>query len=663
MKDAIYRISLDIHEHGSQAVLKAKKTDTGRMLHITLREGGTPYIIEADCYAVFKATKPDGSILYNACTIERNEIIYEFTEQTCTAVGRCRCEIALYGLDDKLITSPRFALLVDGTIYPEGSVESTDEFSALTQLISGTLEATEAATQAARDAGNSSNIALESANKANLASETAILASENASSAAELAGQAATSAKQAAEAATKSKQDANTAAGEARRAAEDADSAAASANQAAQSANSASINANQAATKAAQTAKSLMVIGKATGTVIGVDDSIEQFLVGCRIFGKTTQDGTPTPDAPVELVSAGDSGKAGVSIAGKNLLDLRTATFSGCSNNGGVLVSNVTNAHYASLFCQGLVDLFMACRGRMVTFSANKCVDGRAMAVVIYGKRKNGEQVQSLNGKIGERFVSIQISDDFENITSVELRWNRSMSGEFTDTTSSITDLQVEIGEAATTYEPHKGQTMTVVTHNVLLGIPVTTGGNYTDANGQQWICDEIDLARGVYVQRIYKLALDTIESWRKTDTDKIFQVTTVIPFDSQWIEGLCTHFRVMKWYNTAFNPYIRMVESGKQIYFEGDLEKYTTVEDWTSFLEEEAENGTPVELQYVLAAPIEIPLSEEEIAAYNALHTYRGNTTVSNDAGAYMELEYVMDAKKYIDSLVAGNLHPATVE
>lgn len=152
MKDAIYRISLDIHEHGSQAVLKAKKTDTGRMLHIILREGGTPYIIEADCYAVFKATKPDGSILYNACTIENNEIIYEFTEQTCTAVGRCRCEIALYGLDDKLITSPRFALLVDGTIYPEGSVESTDEFSALAQLISGTLEATEAATQAARNA-------------------------------------------------------------------------------------------------------------------------------------------------------------------------------------------------------------------------------------------------------------------------------------------------------------------------------------------------------------------------------------------------------------------------------------------------------------------------------------------------------------------------------
>ena len=135
MKDSAYKISLDIHEHASQAVLKAKKTDTGRKLHITLRAGGTPYTIEDDCYAAFKAKKHDDTILFNACTIENNEIIYEFTEQTCTAVGRCRCEIALYGPDDKLITSPSFVLLVDGTIYPDELVESTDEFSALTKLI------------------------------------------------------------------------------------------------------------------------------------------------------------------------------------------------------------------------------------------------------------------------------------------------------------------------------------------------------------------------------------------------------------------------------------------------------------------------------------------------------------------------------------------------
>ena len=161
MKDAVYKISLDIHEHASQAVLKAKKTDTGRKLHITLRAGGTPYTIANDCYAAFKATKPDGTVLFNSCTIENNEIIYEFTEQTCTSVGRCKCEIALYGPDDKIITSPRFSLLVDGTIYPDEIVESTDEFSALTELITDTLEATDAATQAAQKADQAANTANE----------------------------------------------------------------------------------------------------------------------------------------------------------------------------------------------------------------------------------------------------------------------------------------------------------------------------------------------------------------------------------------------------------------------------------------------------------------------------------------------------------------------
>ena len=37
-------------------------------------------------------------------------------------------------------------------------------------------------------------------------------------------------------------------------------------------------------------------------------------------------------------------------------------------------------------------------------------------------------------------------------------------------------------------------------------GIPVDSGGNYTDADGQQWVCDEVDFERGVYVQRIQKI-------------------------------------------------------------------------------------------------------------------------------------------------------------
>ena len=433
--------------------------------------------------------------------------------------------------------------------------------------------------------------------------------------------------------------------------------AADAANEATGAAIKASENANEAAVKAAHTAKSLMVVGKTEGEIIALDDAIDQFFVGCRIFGKTTQNGTPTPDNPVDLVSIGDSGKVGVSIAGKNLLDLGVTTFSGCSNNGGVLVSNVTNAHYASLFCKGLVDLFMACRGKMVTFSANKSVDGRAMAVVIYGKRKNGEQVQSLNGKIGERFVSIRISDDFENITSVELRWNRSISGVFTDTTSSITDLQVEIGEVATTYEPYKGQTMTIATPNGLPGIPVTSGGNYIDANGQQWVCDEIDLDRGVYIKRVDKIVYDgsSDEYWTEygTEANRSFYVTPVKAALGYNL-SLCDRFENISsaWGSLHANEYGIYSDHGtvKGKYFRAPNEAVTNLEQWNAWL---AEN--PTTLVYVMATPIETPLLAEEIAAYDDLRTYRGHTTISNSGNAHMEIEYVIDAKKYIDSIVGG--------
>ena len=45
-------------------------------------------------------------------------------------------------------------------------------------------------------------------------------------------------------------------------------------------------------------------------------------------------------------------------------------------------------------------------------------------------------------------------------------------------------------------------QKFSVSTPNGLSGIKVTNAAiaNYTDANGQMWVVDEIDLERGVYV-------------------------------------------------------------------------------------------------------------------------------------------------------------------
>lgn len=68
--------------------------------------------------------------------------------------------------------------------------------------------------------------------------------------------------------------------------------------------------------------------------------------------------------------------------------------------------------------------------------------------------------------------------------------------------------ITVTIGDGA-----DERQTITLQTPNGLPGIPVTSGGNYTDPTGRQWVCDEVDLEKGVRVQRIDKSAFDSTKT------------------------------------------------------------------------------------------------------------------------------------------------------
>lgn len=137
MTNSYYKINLDVQDHGSIVSLRAKRGDTGRLLYINLTDGGNPYRLTSDCYAVFTAKKPDGKIVFNDCSIIGNSICYAFTPQTTMVPGKVECEIKLYGSDDKMLTSAAFSIIVEDTIYNEGdALESTQEVSALTKLLS-----------------------------------------------------------------------------------------------------------------------------------------------------------------------------------------------------------------------------------------------------------------------------------------------------------------------------------------------------------------------------------------------------------------------------------------------------------------------------------------------------------------------------------------------
>lgn len=136
-----HKFTLDVSKTVSQVSLSVKKGDTARRLLISLKENGYPYYISSDCYAAISATKPDGHLILNNCSIESNVIGYDFTPQTVAAVGIVNCEVVVYGAGGLQLTSASFDIIVEDTIYHDGDeIESSDEFSLLTDLISRNQE-------------------------------------------------------------------------------------------------------------------------------------------------------------------------------------------------------------------------------------------------------------------------------------------------------------------------------------------------------------------------------------------------------------------------------------------------------------------------------------------------------------------------------------------
>lgn len=70
-------------------------------------------------------------------------------------------------------------------------------------------------------------------------------------------------------------------------------------------------------------------------------------LKALHVYGKSTQDGTPSPDNPAPIVSAGDSGSVAVKVQGKNLWDnFKTLSLGNVEQKKRDIYSN--NIYYAS---------------------------------------------------------------------------------------------------------------------------------------------------------------------------------------------------------------------------------------------------------------------------------------------------------------------------
>lgn len=188
----------------------------------------------------------------------------------------------------------------------------------------------------------------------------------------------------------------------------------------------------------------------------------------------------------------------------------------------------------------------------------------------------------------------------------------------------------------------NKSQTLTLQTPNALPGIPVTSGGNYTDENGQQWVCDEVDLARGVRVQRITKIKVTSSLNWQTSGqkVDRYFA----------WFAGssatnvLCTHFSTTVGSEVVGGA---IANQNNLIGFAYAQKGTSTLDEFKAFLD-----AKEVYVWTSLATPVETALSAAEIAAYKALTTYAPTTVISASGGAGMAASYQRDVTIVIKNL-----------
>lgn len=213
-----------------------------------------------------------------------------------------------------------------------------------------------------------------------------------------------------------------------------------------------------------------------------VTDSVEYPIVGLKVFGKSTQDGTPTPENPVDIVSVVEPT---VMVCGKNLINAmyQTTTKGGitCTNNSnGTYTLNGTATSEAVFTIVSRLDIsgtyrIIGCppNGSNGTYNISVNVDG-AWSVNNYDIG-NGSIINPSSYII----IAIAIRS---GVTCNNLVFKPMLT---TDLTATYDD-----------FEPYTANALTLT--DTLNAIPVSSGGNVT-IDGQEYIADYKDYGTGKY--------------------------------------------------------------------------------------------------------------------------------------------------------------------
>ena len=359
---------------------------------------------------------------------------------------------------------------------------------------------------------------------------------------------------------------------------------------------------------------------------------------------------SPSPEYPQEIISAGDSGNIEVDVVGKNLVNIQDVTV-GWAQDIQTSLDDLNKHVGETITVTAIFDVIsvlnkVSDQYIFQIYTLNTDNEYRAIA----GKKL------SIPPKVGDRVV-------VQNVTKLTKKIQKILLYAFGNDNigtlgKSKATVQIELGHVATPYEPFKKSTLDFATPNGFRGIPVDSDGNYTDESGQQWVCDEVDFERGVYIQRAWRGEFDGSddENWGTYESPKYLGfVADILPERANRRRGFCNYYIVQEEKNVSDAESLWLGVSGNTGMYLHNSRFYDAelgdkgLSNFKAYLAEH-----PMIVMTYLDNPVETPLTADQITAYKVLTTHKTTTLFSNDAGAGMELTYVADPKTYIDNKFA---------
>ena len=406
------------------------------------------------------------------------------------------------------------------------------------------------------------------------------------------------------------------------------------------------------------------IIASATGNNIKLTDSRANKIPSLNIYGKSTQD-VNTGSNLTYMTSSNYVVKNAYAKFGTNVI---------VEDNGSALYFP-TGSVLSSANTRFLVYLLPTTADKWYTFQVEADPETSDIGVTFADYQPNptstsdrisalaaGKNISYTFQAQGDRVYCIEFRSPTNsegvvtnNPTKVKVMFNEGgpqdwepyTNGVATPTMTTPSPISSLTSETLTITDGVNTQTATL--NLTTDGIPVSSGGNYTDEEGQQYIADSIERyedGTGKLIKRTYRQTLPN--SFTKSGSSGNFLLAVS---NLDYAPKLPSTQYVIS-YDIMCNQFTNdetWISQNGYVVVDGTKVSFADATEFNTYFAEH-----PLIYEYVLDTPIETNLTAEQLEQLD-LATYNGETTITSNTG--VEVEYIANAKKYVDNKIETGL------